>query len=108
RRVGHPLQWEVLAVAQPHAERDAVPGGTGVLIDALLAERRRRDASDPRRRRRIAGRRRPLLRAAEQEIKKALCARRARRRNDCGGAKRACKNAPLQPLAATPKHHGTT
>src|ERR1700683_1398599 len=111
RRIGHPLQGKVLAVAQPHAERDAVPGGAGVLVDAFLSERRRRDAPDLRRRRRIAGRRwRSPLRPAEQEIKKALRPRRARRRYDYSGTKRAGENsrAPVQPFAATPKYHGTT
>ena len=73
RAFDHLLHREVMAVAEPHAERDTMAGAAGALADILLPERCRRHVRRSRRRRWrmvvIRRRRRPLVAlAAKQKI----------------------------------------
>jgi hypothetical protein len=71
----------VVAIAKPHAKRNAVPGRTAFTGNILLPEWSGRDPSDRRqRRRRIMGWRwRTFLTATEQKIEQVLRLRRSKR-----------------------------
>ncbi len=51
RRIGHVLEWEAFAVAEPHAKGDGVPGAAAALAHTFGTQWRRRHAAERRRRR---------------------------------------------------------